>query len=478
MSSTTAKIPQVVEDIRDALAPHFGDNLLSILLYGSSQTQKTFWDLDILIILKEKKDSFSDLSFLQTVVTTFAAHDLDLQLFYSREIDSADSFSLDAHGAFFSKVLANASVVYGVNPFIQFPPAEELVTISLLNRIQRYIFQVRREYIGMGRQVRDKNPHYHQKHLRRVLLDLMLMVGPCDSVEQAEESFKKHFPNAFTDSQWELLSSDSDIVADYIELYEKMYDIALEVSHTLLPNTRRRPNRTSIQGTVCEYLLPDAYTDVLILVDGLPRVPELGAFMNLLSSWGYAVFYPRLRGTWESEGEFLDHDPAEDIRTLAHHLRKGLVLQGHAVHTDRVLVLGTSFGGLVALGASLSENVALSIALSPVYAMSAVSNIDTLGSFIKEGYGGAYRCTDDNWKNFIRDEILSLEKISQQDSFDPAKCAVIAGEVDPQVNSIKLSALCAARSIPFHTLPLGHLSFHKDTIAIRSLLHTLIRGHS
>ena len=54
------KVPQVVSEISATIGAHFGENLLSVLLYGNSKTQKTFWDFDVLIILKEKTSPSSD----------------------------------------------------------------------------------------------------------------------------------------------------------------------------------------------------------------------------------------------------------------------------------------------------------------------------------------------------------------------------------------------------------------------------------
>ncbi|MDP3875292.1 MAG: hypothetical protein Q8Q22_02120 [bacterium] len=438
--------------------------------------QKTFWDFDILIILKEKVSILPDLSFLQTIVAQFTEYNLDLKLFYANEVDSADLFSIGKKGAFFSKILADATIVYGINPFAKFSPSEELVVISLINGIQRYISQARREYVGLGGRVRDKNPKYHQKHLRRVMYDLMLLVDLCNEIEQVDELFKQHFPGTFSDVQWSLLLSDSDEIVDYIEMYEKVYIIALEISRTLLPKENRRLNRASLQDVAFEYLLPDSYTEAVIVVGGLPRVPELKLFVNLLASWGYATFFPRLVGTWESKGEFLDHNFVEDVNNLAHNLRKGLVLQGKVVKVDRVLVLGSSFGGLVALGSSLHKDVAFSIALSPVYSMSEVKSIETLGPFIKENYGGAYRYSDDNWQKLINNELISLGSIIQEPAFNATKCIVIAGETDEQIDITALNTLCEQHNIAIYKLPVGHLSFHKDILTTRPLLRKLLKG--
>lgn len=470
--------PIVIDSISKKLVQYFKNNLSSIILYGSSQEKNDFWDLDLIVILKKKDSVINDLLFLKKITHEFGEETLDLQLFYSEEISSAEMFSLDAHGAFFSKILASATVLYGENPFSYMVPGHEAVVTSLINRIQRYVFQARQEYLGRGRHNKDNNPLYHQKHLRRALFDLMFMYTSCVDDKHAEKLFREYFPAGLSSDDWIFLESESDDIVKYIALYEKIYNIAIESAHILLPRERKRLQRESINDVVFEYCLPENYSLAIIVLDGLPRTPELSSFLNLLCSWGYAAFYPRLKGTWESGGEFLDHNPAEDIQKLAHSLKSGIVLQGKNFKVDHVLVLGSSFGGLVALNTSLSEDITSVIALSPVYSMSEVSGIETLDSFIKEVFSDAYRYSNQNWKKLLNDELISFDMLSKDPMFNPSKCTVVAGEEDNQVKISELSTICKKYGITTHKLPIGHLSFHKDITTIRPLLYKLIKERS
>jgi esterase/lipase len=259
-----------------------------------------------------------------------------------------------------------------------------------------------------------------------------------------------------------------------MSLYEKVYTTALEISHILFPISNIRPSRASIDGVVFEYLLPKHYTTAIIVLDGLPRIPELSGFINLLYSWGYAVFFPRLKGTWESTGEFLNHNPIEDVQNLANLLRNGTTIDDTPIKVNTVVVLGASFGGIIALGVSACESVSSSIALSPVYAMSAVAGIETLYSFIKDAYPGAYRCSEDNWHKLLRDEIISLRASIEHQQLNATKCVIVAGENDCQIDITELKNLSDAYGIRFQTLPTGHLAFHKDSQLIRPLLYHLL----
>ncbi|MBX2866665.1 hypothetical protein KTR10_01765 [Candidatus Kaiserbacteria bacterium] len=474
--NTVATTPMIAKTIAGEIVRMFRKEHLSILLYGSSLNSDSFWDLDILVIKKEKQNVAEDLRLLREVVEIFSEHELDLQLFYSDEIGSADLFSLDAHGAFFSYVLADAITLHGENPFTEFRPSEQLVTTSLLNRIQRYIFQYRREAMGIGRHVRDKNPQYHQKHVRRVLMDLMLFFGPCSNTQEAEEKFRVRFPHVFSDTQWTWLEKEDavDSAETYIDFYETLYQLALKTSYMLTPRTIQRPARTFIGGMITEYILPEKFSKAIIVIDGLPRTPVLDTFLNLLASWGYAVFFPRLKGTWESEGVFLDHNPAEDIQELAELIQGGINVDGQTVHTEHITVLGASFGGLVALYAGVNNAIDRVIALSPVYAMSQVPDIDTLKSFMQRSFGVAYRFTDADWSRLVNDEILSLEAVMQHSSFRADKYHILAGENDRQIPIETLQQICRQAQISVTPLPTEHLSFHKKTSRIFPALYSIL----
>ena len=440
-------VPEVANEIAMVLHTYFKENLSTVLLYGSGISKKEFWDLDIVVILKEKKTITLDLSFLRETLTRFQPHDLDMQLFYVEEASSANMFSLDAHGAFFSQILQKAVVLYGENPFRSFTPKEELVTTSLLNRIQRYIFQSRQEYMGRGRHVHNRNPKYHQKHFERVLLDCMMMVAPCHTPADAVSLCKRRYPEVFSESDWEVYGSESDTIEAYSVLYEKVYTLSLRLAKTILPEHEYNTSRAQCGDIAFEYILPRAYTTAVVVVDGMPRVPELTEYLSLLASWGYAVFFPRLKGTWESKGEFLDHNPAEDITFFAEQLKSGLAVPESSVMVEKVVLVG------------------------------AIAGKETLGDYIKDVFGGAYRCTTEGWQKLMRDELLSFDRTVAHQDFRTEKYAIILGEHDAHIDLSVLQKCCKEKHITLHAVHGGHLAHHKDIALVRPLLRELLARH-
>ena len=470
--------PRIAEAITDDIRTAFGDALQAVLLYGSARTGKTYWDLDMLVVLAQKDDPVRDLERLRVIRNDYTEQTLDLQLFYWDEVIHPELFSLDAHGAFFTSILAQATALYGENPFIRDEtPSEEQVITSLLTRIQRYIFQARQEYIGIGRHNKDKNPDYHRKHVLRTVVDLMLMHGVQGSVEECVRACKKTHPLLFTREQWKTLRSGSDSIETFIPLYERVYETAIATATAMVPGTLYTPQRSSHAGIAYEYLTPKAPTgDVVVLIDGLPRKPDLTKTMSVLALRGYTVFFPRLLGTWESGGVFLDHDPAQDIRTFVRALRDGELPLGPA-SIRNVFLVGSSFGASVALHAGTDRAVSHTIALSPMYAPSHVPGLDTLQDFLRSTYPGAYRFSEDGWDAFMRDTYLAVPDI-HPNILDPQRYTVIVGKHDTVTPPKKMLSWTRKNGIETVSLDIGHVSLHKDIRIVHPTLLSLLAQHS
>src|ERR1700757_2877725 len=85
---------------------------------------------------------------------------------------------------------------------------------------------------------------------------------------------------------------------------------------------------------------------VIVLCDGMPSIPRKQPLGEFLSNKGYWVFYPRYRGAWESDGQFLAKSPHQDILDVIDELPKGVsdiaFGQRFAVTPDEIFVIGGS----------------------------------------------------------------------------------------------------------------------------------------
>src|SRR3984885_9190215 len=109
---------------------------------------------------------------------------------------------------------------------------------------------------------------------------------------------------------------------------------------------------------------------VIILCDGMPSIPRKQPLMEFLAGKGFWVVYPRYRGAWESDGQFLEKSPHEDILDILDELPKGIEELAFGrrfpLSPDQIFVIGGSFGGAAALLASLDSRVNKVIANCPV----------------------------------------------------------------------------------------------------------------
>ena len=124
---------------------------------------------------------------------------------------------------------------------------------------------------------------------------------------------------------------------------------------------------------VAEFLPPPRSSTkqkVIILCDGMPSVPRKQPLAEFLADQGYWVFYPRYRGAWESGGQFLEHSPHEDILHVIDELPRGVTELAFGrrfrPQPDEIFVIGGSFGGAVAILASLDRRVKKVVATCPV----------------------------------------------------------------------------------------------------------------
>ncbi len=166
------------------------------------------------------------------------------------------------------------------------------------------------------------------------------------------------------------------------------------------------------QQIVTEFLPPSRprkIQNAIVLCDGMPSIPRKQPLMEFLARQGFWVFYPRYRGAWESDGQFLKRSPHEDILDVVAELPKGfqdIAFGKHfAVSPDHVFVIGGSFGGAAAILSSRDARVTKVIANCPVVNWAILDRSEKVetskpgyAGYIREAFGNGYRLTDANWQ--------------------------------------------------------------------------------
>jgi pimeloyl-ACP methyl ester carboxylesterase len=180
--------------------------------------------------------------------------------------------------------------------------------------------------------------------------------------------------------------------------------------------------RTRFKQQIVAEFLPPARSRkndrVIILCDGMPSIPRKQSLVEFLSQKGYWVFYPRWRGAWESDGQFLHKPPDQDIRDVIDELPNGITESAFRkrfkVAPDQIFVIGGSFGGAAAILASLDPRVTRVIANCPVVNWNILAKEQKketsnpgYAAYIREAFGKAYRLSDRNWNKLRSGEFFN-----------------------------------------------------------------------
>lgn len=168
---------------------------------------------------------------------------------------------------------------------------------------------------------------------------------------------------------------------------------------------------------VCEFLPPVRKSNkIVILASGAPTYPGKNSnAMNFLSEKGYWSFVPRYRGTWESDGTFLEHSPHEDVIAVIDGIQKGFadLVSGtkYKVAKPQFYLVGGSFGGPAVLLGSIDPRVKKTIAISPVVDWSkqegTTESLDLMSKLVPLTFGQAYRGNPEVWKQLARGDFYS-----------------------------------------------------------------------
>jgi pimeloyl-ACP methyl ester carboxylesterase len=226
--------------------------------------------------------------------------------------------------------------------------------------------------------------------------------------------------------------------------------------------------RTRFKKEIVAEFLPPARAlrkqRVILLCDGMPSVPRKQPLAQFLSKKGYWVFYPRWRGAWESDGEFLKLPPQQDLSDIIDELPKGVRESAFGrkfkLSPDEIFVIGGSFGGAAAILASLDPRVKRVIANCPVVDWSILpkeqkkeTSNKSYVAYIRESFGNGYRLSEKNW-NKLRTGTF-YNPIHHIEELSPSKILMFHAKDDPYVPWKSVSEFASSAGIKLHLLARG-----------------------
>ena len=203
---------------------------------------------------------------------------------------------------------------------------------------------------------------------------------------------------------------------------------------------------------------------VIILCDGMPSVPRKQPLMTFLSERGFWVFYPRYRGTWESDGRFLEKSPHEDILDvidgLQKRIRESAFGRKFSLSPDKVFVIGGSFGGAAAILSSLDPQVTKVIANCPVVDWGILAKEEgketsnpSYAAYVREAFGNGYQLSDRNWRKLYTGTFYNPAHHIEE--FTPEKIMMFHAKDDPYIAYAGVKRFAERAGIKLRTLSHG-----------------------
>lgn len=196
----------------------------------------------------------------------------------------------------------------------------------------------------------------------------------------------------------------------------------------------------------------------VILLPGLPYDPlkKYDLIDDLKAQ--YDVFMIHYDGTWGSSGKFLAQNPAVSVHDFINALEQSVLVNTAGEAYKNVFIIGTSFGGGLALTLKDRPILKAVCALSPVISYKSITGIDTLGEYLQTKCSEHYTFETEDMLALITDQIIFPE---QQITLPANKLLVYAGENDDQIPESDILSFCSKNNIALHTLPMGHITFSK-----------------
>jgi pimeloyl-ACP methyl ester carboxylesterase len=196
---------------------------------------------------------------------------------------------------------------------------------------------------------------------------------------------------------------------------------------------------------VAEFLPPSRPRKIqklIILCDGMPSIPRKQPLSEFLAARGYWVLYPRYRGAWESDGQFLEKSPHQDILDIIDDLPTEIEERAFGrrfqLSPQQIFVIGGSFGGAAAILASLHPRVQRVIANCPVVDWKILDRSEKLetsnksySAYIREAFGNGYRLSDANWEKLQGGVFYS--PWHHRKEISPPKIMIFHPKDDPHV---------------------------------------------
>lgn len=175
--------------------------------------------------------------------------------------------------------------------------------------------------------------------------------------------------------------------------------------------------RSNTDGIISEFLVNKDSDTTIILLDGLPsNISCKRDVIQNLNLSGFSSIAPRYSWTWESEWEFLDHNPAEDIKKIINTIRNWEFCDlynnvYYKLPSEKIIICWMSFWWIVALDCldvMLSNDKC--IIISPLCDMIKFTHdLREVRDFVKIWFWRAYNFKLENWDSMVVGKLFKTD---------------------------------------------------------------------
>lgn len=450
-------------------------------------------DYDFLLLLNQYE--INDLTLLKKVNGHLP---VELVIDYLDQINrrGLENYQRGRHGSYFVACLASAKCLLGQNFYLsnfgKIPRSS--IKRDLLYRIEEYFYRIQKYYVIGAHEDADAM-RMIRKYLSRICMDLMLFSEELEFQDvhkyhyldiinrlvmqaksfapELKEKLKKFFAE---ENQFNLIP---EIIPQLYSLYLDYFEVNRK-DNSQLPISRGRFGNLVFEYSLVNQLGPQNASATIVLLDGLPTLPQKKELIQELNKRGYDVFYPRYEGTWESAGEFLDKNPVVLIGQFIQELNGGLELNekesGKIYKAQDIFIIGSSFGGGVTLSLPDQDYLKKICVVSPLISFKQVKGIETLEDYIATYYPGAYRFNTENWKLMLKDKLFCPLETT---TIASRKILVIGGKLDNQISITNLTPYCKDKEIKLEVAEtMGHISLSKIDSQMLDTIDSFLRHKS
>lgn len=175
--------------------------------------------------------------------------------------------------------------------------------------------------------------------------------------------------------------------------------------------------RANTDGIISEFLPNENSNTTIILLDWLPsNISCKRDTIQKFASFWFSSIAPRYKWTRESEWEFLDHNPANDIKKIIETIKDWEFIDlynnvSYKLPSDKIVIIWVSFWWLVALDCLnyIDKNCKV-ILISPLCdIIKFTHDLKDIKNFVKDWFWRAYNFSLKNWDNMVNGGLFKTD---------------------------------------------------------------------